>query len=103
MDSVWKLSFPQIKKDKYYFYHMGKVIDTYHQMYDKFLLTRDFNAEDTEPCLSQFLSEYDANNLVNKKTCFKTKNNPSCIDLFIANSNSFQNTSTMTTGLSDFL
>ena len=37
-----------------------------------------------------------------KKACFKSKNNPSCIDLFITNSsNSFQNTSTMTTGLSD--
>ena len=38
-----------------------------------------------------------------KKTCFKSKDNPSCIDLFITNfPNSFQNTSTITTGLSDF-
>ena len=35
--------------------------------------------------------------------CFKSKNNPSCIGSFITNSsNSFQNTSTITTGLSDF-
>ena len=35
--------------------------------------------------------------------CFKSKNNPNCIDSFITNSsNSFQNTSTITTGLSDF-
>ena len=81
---------------------MGKAIDTYHQIYDKFLLTGDFNAEDTEPCLSQFLFEY-VINLVNEKTCFKSKTNPSCIDLFITNSsNSFQNTSTITTGLSIF-
>ena len=33
-----------------------------------------------------------------------SKNNPCCIDLFITNSsNSFQNTSTITTGLPDFL
>ena len=81
---------------------MGKVIDSYHHIYDKFLLNGDFNAEDTKPCLSQFLFEYDANTFVNEKTCFKSKNNLSCMDLFITNSsNSFQNTSTMTSGLSD--
>ena len=84
---------PPHQKDEYYFYHMGKAIDTYHQIYDKFLLNRDFNAEDTEPCLSQFLFEYEANNFQNEKTCFKTKNNPSCIDLYITNSsNNFRNT-----------
>ena len=42
-------------------------------------------------------------NIVSEKTCFKSKNSPSCIDLFITNSpNSSQNTSTITTGLSDF-
>ena len=82
---------------------MGKAIHIYHKFYDKFLLIGVFNAEDTEPCLSQFLFEYDAKNIISEKTCFKTKENPSCIDLFITNSpNSFQNTSTITTGLSDF-
>ena len=47
--------------------------------------------------------EYDAKNIVSEKTCFKTKDNPSCIDLFITNSpNNFHSTSTITTGLSDF-
>ena len=55
-----------------------------------------------QPCLSQFLFYYNANNPVNEKSCFKSKNNPSCIDFFNANSNSFQNTLTMATGLSDF-
>ena len=36
----------------------------YNQSYDKFLLIGDFNAEDTEPCLSQFLYQYDAKNIV---------------------------------------
>ena len=36
-------------------------------------------------------------------TCFKSLDNPSCIDLFLTNSaQSFQNTVTVTTGLSDF-
>ena len=52
-----------------------------------------FNAEESEPCLSQFLYEYNAKNIVKESTCFKNVLNPSCIDLFIANSPmSFQNT-----------
>ena len=53
---------------------MGKAIHTNHQRYDKFLLTRDFNTKDTEPCLLQFVFAYDANNLVNEKACLKSKN-----------------------------
>ena len=91
------------QKDDYFFNHLGKATDIYHLNYDKFLLIGDFNAEDTEPCLSQFLFEYDGKNIVSEKTCFKSKDNPSCIELFITKSpNSFHNTSTITTGLSDF-
>ena len=57
------------------------------------MLVGNFNAEESEPCLSQLLYEYNAKNIVNKNTCFKNKLNPSCIDLFITNSPlSFQNT-----------
>ena len=57
---------------------MGKAVDTYYQTYDKFLWTGDFNAEDTEPGLTQFLCEYDAIvNLVNeKKPISKAKISP---------------------------
>ena len=38
-----------------------------------------------------------------ENTSFKNPENPSCIDLFLTNScRSFQNTTTITTGLSDF-
>ena len=30
----------------------------------------DFNAEESEPCLSQFFYEYNANNTVEENTCF---------------------------------
>ena len=63
----------------------------------------DFNAEDSGPCISQFLHQYEAKNLVKDKTCFKSINNPSYIDLFITNKpNSFQNTIAISKGLSDF-
>ena len=67
------------------------------------MLLCDFNAEESEPCLSQFLYGYNsAKNIVKESTCFKNVLNPSCIDLFITNSPlSFQNT-VISNGLSDF-
>ena len=53
--------------------------------------------------MSEFLFKNDSENLVQQKTCFKSANNPSCIDLFVTNSpRSFQNTITFASGLSDF-
>ena len=84
-------------------YNNGKALDKYSQHYDKFMLVGDFNAEESEPCLSQFLYEYNAKNIVKESTCFKNVLNPSCIDLFITNSPlSFQNTIAVSNGLSDF-
>ena len=42
-------------------------------------------------------------NIVNERTCFKSINIPSCIDLFLTNcSNSFQNTIDISPGMLDF-
>ena len=41
--------------------------------------------------------------LVKEPTCFKTPDNPSCIDLYLTNRpKCFQSTMTMETGISDF-
>ena len=94
---------PPSQVDDYHLKFVGKALDIYNDFYNKFLLIRDFNIEDVEPCLSTFLYHYDAKNLVKEKTCFKNPSNPSCIDLYITNSsNSFQNTNVISTGLSDF-
>lgn len=94
---------PPKQSDDYYFKQVGNSLDLYCQNYEKFLLIGDFNAEESEPCLYQFLQEYESKNLVKEKTCFKSINNPSCIDLFITNhARCFQNTQTISTGLSDF-
>ena len=45
------------------------------------MLVGDFSADESEPCLSQFLYEYS----VKENTCFKNVLNPSYIDLFITN------------------
>ena len=91
---------PPSQSDNYYFDNVTNALDLYCQIYDKFLLIGEFNAEDSEPCLSRFLYEHNSKNLVKDKTCFKSLENPSC--LFLTNSPlSFQNTVTMSTGLSD--
>ena len=67
------------------------------------MLVGDFNAEESEPCLSQSLYEYNAKNIIKENTCFKNALNSSCIDLFITSSSlSFRNTIAVSNGLSNF-
>ena len=67
------------------------------------MLVGDFNAEESEPCLSQFLFEMNSENIVKEPACFRSLSNPSCIDLVITNSSSnLQNTKAISTGLLDF-
>ena len=93
---------PPSQSDQYFFETIGKVLEKYSKYYDKFMLVGDFNAEESEPCPSQSLYEYNAKNIVKKITCFKNILNPGCIDLFPTNNPlSFQNTIAVTNGLSD--
>ena len=81
---------------------IGNVVHKEEESYDKFLLAGDFNMEEDEEELHNFLYERNAKNLVKEKTCFKSITNPSCIDLFITDSPySFQHTTTVPIGLSD--
>ena len=88
--------------DNDYFEQIGFALDVYSN-YDKFLLAGDFNVQEDESSIQDFLDDFCAKNLVKDKTCFKSIDNPSCIDLFLSNScQSFQKTTTVCTGLSDF-
>ena len=94
---------PPSQSDEYFFHQVKLGLDRYSKYYEKFILIGDFNAEESEPCLSQFLFEMNAKNIVKEPTCYKSLRNPSCIDLIITNcSSNFQNTKTISTGLSDF-
>ena len=89
-------------KDIEFFKEIGFALDVYSR-YDKFLLAGDFNVTEDNINLGEFMADFHAKNLVKEPTCFKSIENPSCIDLFITNSYlSFQNTTTVATGLSDF-
>ena len=69
----------------------------------KRLLIGDFNTETSESRIDSFIYEHDLQNLVKEKTCFKSVENPSCIDLILTNNAmAFQNTTTVFTSLSDF-
>ena len=101
----WLLSgtyHPPSQADIYYFDNLDKAFDTYSS-YEKRLLIGDFNTETSEPRIDSFIYEHDLQNLVKEKTCFKSVENPSCIDLILTNNAmAFQNTTTVFTGLSDF-
>ena len=93
---------PPAKNDQYFFNCIDKALDTYSN-YDNVLLAGDFNAEDDESCLSNFLYQHDLYNLVKVDTCFKNSSKPTSIDIFLTTKNThFQNTVAVCSGLSDF-
>ena len=100
--SFWSCH-PPSQSDEYFFYQIKKGLDIYSKFYERYMLIGDFHAEESEPCLSQILFEMNAKNIVKEPTYDKCFSNSSCIDLVITNSSSsFQNTKTISTGLSDF-
>ena len=75
----------------------------YLSLYDNVFLFGDFNSEIREEALADFCSLYNLKSLIKVPTCFKSVDNPSCIDLILTNKpHSFQNSTVVETGLSDF-
>ena len=89
-------------KDKDFYHQLALALDVYRG-YDRFLLAGDFNTEISNVHMNDFLSDQQAENLVKTPTCHKNFLNPSSIDVFLTNCpRSFQNTSTLGIGVSDF-
>ena len=94
---------PPNQADQYYFDNINKALDMCSHSYDKVLLSGDFNAQEDETVISNFIHQNNLKNIVKEKPCFKNPQNPTCIDLFLNNfPNSFQNTSAFSTRLPDF-
>ena len=86
-----------------YLHCLNKGLDTYISQYDKIMLLGDFNVKSSDPVLNDFCNVYNLFSFVKESTCFKNPYNLSCIDLFLTNRpQSFQNTLTIETGISDF-
>ena len=77
--------------------------DPLSSKYEIIILLGDFNSCMDDCPLIGFCETYKLRNLVKHPTCFKNPENPSCIDLLLTNKPlSFQTTTVMETGLSDF-
>ena len=81
MAFIWRI-LPTTTTGRIFLKNVNYALDTYGQTF-KFLLAGDFNIEETDPIMSEFLFKNDSKNLVQQKTCFKSTNNPSCTDLFV--------------------
>ena len=81
---------------------VSKELDKFLPCYENLLLLGDFNSEVCEKEMQEFCDMYNLVNLIKEPTCFKNPNNPSSIDVMLTNRrDSFQNSMTIETGLSD--
>ena len=79
------------------------ILDLYSSNYESITLAEEFNSEINDKCMNVFCESYNLSSLIRESACYKNPENPSSIDLFLTNSpNSFQNSSVVETGLSDF-
>ena len=85
------------------FDNITKAPNFHSKLFENMILMGDLNTAETGEVLFDFLKEHCLSNLVKFPTCFKSVENPSSIDLIITNKHqSFQNTTSFSTGLSDF-
>ena len=82
---------------------ISKYLGSYSANYERFILIGDLNCQPNENAMVDFCNLFNFKNIVNRPTCFKNPENPSCIDLILTNKpKSFKNTTVIETGLSDF-
>ena len=82
---------------------LSKNTDLHLTKYDQLLFLGDFNAGVEDSSIKTFCSSYNLTSMINKPTCYKNPEKPSCIDLILTNyPRSFQNSCAIETGLSDF-
>ena len=83
-----------------------KVVTETYSYYSKFenvIFLGDFNAGVLETPMTSFCESYNLKSIIKQPTCFKNPEKSSCIDLILTNRpKSFQSTSVIETGLSDF-
>ena len=66
MACVWTL-LPTKSRGPILFHHLGNAVNKYTQNYYRSVIIGDFNVEDSEPCLSEFLHDYNAEKIVKRK------------------------------------
>ena len=82
---------------------LRKALNIYLHKYYHILVIGDFNLEINERSIHDSCNVYNLERLPNTPTCFKNKENPSCIDLLLTNSkNNFVEASVLELALSNF-
>ena len=93
---------PDKKKIGNFLNEIGKEVDKQLAQYENLIFLGDFNSEVSEEEMNNFCETYDLTNLISEPTCFKSVENPSSIDVILTNRReSFENSTTIETGLSD--
>ena len=94
---------PHKNNIKHHLETISRTFDTFSTKYENVLLLGDFNTCVDDEAMKNFCSSYCLNSLIKQPTCFKNPENPSCIDLILANkTRSLQSTCVIETGLSNF-
>ena len=77
--------------------------DFFYWFYFDFIILRDFNVGVEEPHMKTYCESYSLQNSIKQPKCYKNPSRPTCIDLILTNVyRSFQSTSVIETGFSDF-
>ena len=69
--------------ERYFIGHLGRVIDFYSKIYDRFVIMGDFNSEPTDDHVETFRHSYNLHNLVKENTCYKGPSK--CYDFILTN------------------
>ena len=76
---------PPSQDAKRFYKELGKAMDYLSDTYENFLFLGDFNKEETDHEIRNFLDAYGLKNLLKTATCFKSDTNPSTMDLIWTN------------------
>ena len=94
---------PHKEKISEFLEKISKELDKLVPKYENLLMLGDWNSSVNEHSMREFCEMYALENLIKENTCFKSTENPSAIDIILTNKkNSFQNSTVVETGLSDF-
>ena len=86
-----------------YLAELSQSTDLYLTMYDQLLFLGDFNTGVEDSAIKNLCSSCNFTSMLNKPTCFKNPDKPSCIDLILTNCpRIFKNSSAIETCLLDF-
>ena len=82
---------------------MEKGLDYYASKYENFIVLGNFNAEISNPHMSEFCALYNFKSLIKEATCYKNVDKPTSIGHILTNNaRSFQHSGIYETGFSAF-